>query len=347
MKTIKILLALTLAVSLVSCQKQMAQEAPEKEQHVQVKTAQAELRNYAPELVYSGTAFANREANLGASLPGRVEKFYFTEGDNVKKGQLLVELSAELLTQALAENNAIEKDYNRVKRLKEKGSVSEQTYDHVSAKLKASNAKVEQLSKNAKIHAPFAGTVVDKLMEEGENYLINFSFEPGYSHTSGILRLMQLDPLKVKIEVNEKEIRFIKKGQSANIHFDAYPGESFEGTIKNIKPMLSTMSRTATVEISVPNKNHRIKPGMFSNVNIVLNEKPGIFVPANAIYRMPGTGLDYVYAMQKNQTVKRIAVKKISIHGDDVLIEGIQPGISIVTHGKHKVQDGMKVLVQK
>ena len=128
--------------------------------NIAVKTTQAELRSWTPYIELSGTAFARKEANLGASLPGRLEKYYFDEGQSVKEGELIASLSAELLNQALAEYNAVLKDFERVERLEEKGSVSTQKLDHLKAKLKASEARVKQYRQSAEIHAPFSGIIM-------------------------------------------------------------------------------------------------------------------------------------------------------------------------------------------
>ena len=146
-----------------------------------VSTVKVQEKSFNPKLSFTGTVFANKEANLGATLPGRVEKIFFEEGQSVRKGDLIVELSDEMLTQATIEYETIKKDFERVSRLREKGSISEMEYDHVKAKFEASKAKVEMVRKNTQVYAPFSGVIVERMMEEGEVYFINPGLEPGYS----------------------------------------------------------------------------------------------------------------------------------------------------------------------
>jgi membrane fusion protein, multidrug efflux system len=328
---------------MTSCgEKKSTVVVPADSQKVPVKVVSVESRIYAPFIDVPGTAFADREANLGAALPGRVEKIYFPAGSRVKKGDLLVSLSGELYTEALVEFDAIEKDYERVSRLNEKGSISSQDYDHVKAKYDASKAKVEMMKKNAEIVAPFSGTIVEYLVQEGENYFFNLNLDPGYSSTSGILRLMKLDPIQVEVEINEKDLSSVKNGQKATISFDAIQGTVLNGKISEIRPVLSTLTHTATVKIEVANGNGEIKPGMFAHVKIELPSYESVCVPLDAIYRQPGAPDDYLFIVD-NGKVKRIKIDKQYTDGNLVGIKGVNPGTVVVTSGKEKLNDGSLV----
>ncbi len=336
----------TLLILFTSCgEKKETTVASSEMVKVPVKVAVAEKMNYTPAIDLSGTAFADREANLGAALPGRVEKIYFPAGSKVKKGDLLVSMSGEMYTQALVEFNAIEKDYERVSRLNEKGSISSQDYDHVKAKYDASRAKVEMMRKNAEIVAPFSGTIVEYLVQEGENYFFNLNLDPGYSSTSGILRLMKLDPVQVEVEINEKDLSQVKKGQKAIIMFDALSGEKLTGKISSIKPVLSTLTHTATARIELSNADGRIKPGMFAHVKIEMAPVESVSVSLNAIYRQQGTADDYLFAVE-NGIVRRVKIEKIFIDGNVVGVSGIDAGASVIVSGKEKVHDGSMVEIR-
>jgi membrane fusion protein (multidrug efflux system) len=307
-----------------------------------VSTQVATEKSYSPLLSLSGTVFANREANLGAGFPGRIEKIYFSEGKNVSKGDVLVEMSGEMLAQAEAEYLTIKKDFERVSRLVQNGSVSNQEYDHVKARFEASTAKYELARKNTQIRAPFSGVIVDYLAHEGENYFMNFNIEPGYSKTSGILRLMQLDPVKVKVEINEKDLCNVSEGLVADISVDALPGEVFSGKITLIKPYLSIRSRAATAEITIPNKDMRLKPGMFARVSLELPYNDAVFISMEALYRDPETDKDMVFVVEDN-VVRAVEVEKIFVKEDIVSVTNINAGDTVVVGGKARVKDGVVV----
>jgi len=328
---------------LSSCSDQDAyieQEAPE----AIVSTIVATKMTYTPELNLTGTVFANREANLGAGFPGRIEKIHFSEGSSVQEGQLLVEMAGEMLAQAEAEYVTLQRDYERMSRLVKQGSVTRQEYDHVKARFDASTAKYELAKKNTQIRAPFSGMIVDYMANEGENFLFNFNLEPGYSNTSGILRLMELDKVKVVTEVNEKHLAQLHAGLKASVVVDAFPEERFSGEISLIKPYLSTRSRTASVEITIPNPDLRLKPGMFARVTLQLPEKTEVFVPMEAVYRDPETDQEVVFVV-KDGVVNMRPVERKNSRGAKLVLSGIKPGDEIITGGKNRINHGDRVMI--
>lgn len=321
------------------------QETPEAETRERVvSTKKAIKKSYVPQLNLSGTVFANQEANLGAGFPGRIERIHYPEGTFVKKDQLLVEMAGEMLAQAEAEYLTLKRDYERVSRLVENGTVSRQEYDHVKARFDASTAKYELARKNTQIRAPFSGVIVDYMANEGENYFLNFNFEPGYSNTSGIVRLMQLHQVKVQVDVNEKDLASIQKGLKTSVKIDAFPGEEFTGEITLIKPYLSTRSRTSAIEITISNPDMRLKPGMFARVDVLLPEKTEVFIPMEAIYRDPETDTEMVFVV-KNNTVQAREVERINGIGEMLVVTGIENGDEIIIGGKNRVQNGDKVRI--
>lgn len=330
----------------VSCNQQKTEVVQKNEnKQIPVKVAKAEIRHYIPYLDLSGTAYADREANLGAALPGRVEKIYYPAGSRVRKGDLLVSMSGELYTQALVEFNTIKKDYERVSRLNDKGSISSQDYDHVKAQYEASEAKVAMMKKNAEIIAPFSGTIVEYLVQEGENYFFNLNLDPGYSSTSGILRLMKLDPVQVEVEINEKDLGKIEKGQKANITFDAIQNTVFTGKISSVKEVLSTMTHSSTVRIEVSNASGHIKPGMFAHVNIELTPVDAVFVPLNSVNRLSGTAEDFVFVTENGRVIRK-KIEKLWTDNTLIAVEGINADDQVVTSGKEKLHEGSLIEIK-
>ncbi|MDD2513550.1 MAG: efflux RND transporter periplasmic adaptor subunit [Proteiniphilum sp.] len=303
----------------------------------------AKEMEYTPVLSFTGTAEANREADLGASIPGRVEKIHFAKGSYVPEGALIAELSDEMLIQAEIELEAIRKDFERMSRLKEKESVSVMDYDHIKAKFDASQTKVNMLKKNTSITAPFGGVITDITVQEGENYTFIPSVSSDLKVQGGILTIRQLNPLKIAIEVNEKEIGSISRGQQAEVSFDAYPGEVFAGKVSYISPVLSTMNRTATVELTIPNREMKLKPGMFCRVSISMVPTTGVFVPLNALYRQQGTGEDYLFVVLGQNKVTRRRVTRGESKEELIHIPEIKAGESVVVDGKNKLNEGSPV----
>lgn len=333
------------ALLVSGCSKNSDANAETEPTAVKVTVAKAVEKEYTPLLHFSGTAEANKEVNLGSAIPGRVEKINYAKGSFVPKGAVIVELSDEMLIQAQIELAAVQKDYERISRLKEKGSIAIMDYDHIKAKYEATQTKVNMLKKNTSITAPFGGVLVDVMVNEGENYSFVPSVSADLKMKSGVATLMQLNPLKVKIEVNEKELNSIEKGQSVELNFDAYPDENISGKIADISPVLSPLTRTSTVEVTIPNSGTRLKPGMFCRTAIELPRQTGIFVPINALYRQPGTGEEYLFVVNGNNTVTRTQVTRGESLNNLVRIPEIDVNTVVVIDGKNKLDEGMSVEV--
>lgn len=312
-----------------------------------VSVKEAVEMEYTPQLNYTGTAEPNKEVNLGSAIPGRIEKINYSKGSYVPKNAVIAQMSDEMLIQAEIELAAIRKDFERIERLKEKGSVSIMDYDHIKAKLDATQTKVNMLKKNTLITAPFDGVLVDIMVHEGENYSFVPSVNSELKLKNGIVTLMQLNPLKVKVEVNERELRNISKGQSVRVVFDSYPDEPVLGEVVDISPIISTISRTTTVEVSIPNTQNKFKPGMFCRTSIEMPKTTGVFVPINAIQRRQGTGEDIVYVVNNDNTVSRIQVTRGEMQNQLIRIPELENGTIVVIDGKSKLEDGDKIEIVK
>lgn len=345
MKNLFIPLALTLIIS-IGCNQTSERQEDEENNAIRVTTTKSTETQYHPAITYSGTSFAFKEANLGTTLPGKVEKIHHEEGEYVSEGTLLVELSAELYAQALTEKNTLEKDFKRVSRLKEKGSVTQQKYDHVKAEYEAAKAKARMMKENSEVRAPFSGTIADYLVKEGENFMFSPGLKPGYSHTSGIVQFMQLNKLKIKIDINEKELRNIREGQAASVQFDAFPDTTFKGHVSHIEPILSTSTHSAKVEITVDNSERKLKPGMFATVEIKRPERKDIFIPLEAIFRQTGTGNNFVFIVNDENKAVRKPVEQLYTKEKQVAVTGIKKNREVVVHGKNKLKSGDQVIVE-
>ncbi len=313
---------------------------------VAVTTVRAETLCYAPEMQFSGTVQANREANLGAALPGRIEKIHFAEGEQVSRGDVLCELSAEMMTRAQIEYRTVEKDFERATRLLEKHSIPEQQFDHVKAKFEAARAMYDLTKKNTQIQAPFEGTVTDHLLKEGEVFTFYPSLDAGFSHSSGIIRLMQLDPAKIEIEVNQKDLAAVHVGQPAVLTCDAYPDRTFTGRVSRVKERLDRATRTAKTDILVDNPDRSLKPGMFGHVTLRFPEKTALFIPRFAVVHQPGTGEDYVYVVTDGVAQRQVVQPLVALN-DKIAVTGIDAGDAVVLSGTTKLTDGTQVRATK
>jgi len=295
----------------------------------------------SPKLDYSGTIEPWNEAALGSEIPGRVKRLYCDIGDKVKAGFLIAEMSGEALIQAQANYEAVNKDWERIKSLYEKGTVTKQVYDQTQAAYDAAKATFDKVSASTQIRAPFSGVITHKYLEEGEI----FTLFPGAAGSPAIVRLMQLDTVKVKISVTESEYPQIAINQKATLILDSYSDIEYEGHISRIAPTLNMRTKTADIEITFANQDNKIRPGMFGAVSIYLEPRQLLLIDRDALIRQEGTGIYYVYKIEDNRAV-RINIERNNSYGGQVeILSGLHVGNMVITTGKTKVGNGSKVKI--
>jgi membrane fusion protein (multidrug efflux system) len=296
-----------------------------------------------PVLDYSGTIQAWREASVGAVMSGRVERFRVEPGDRVSAGDLLVEMTGEQLTQAEAQYVAAEKDWERMKRLHDRGAVSEQAFDRVDAAYQAAKASYELVLESTRIRAPFGGVVSSTYLEEGEVFVVM----PGVAATTpAVVELVKMDTVKVRIAVAERDLREVHEGLRAELTVAGHPGRVFTGTVRLVEPTLSASTRTAIAEIAVRNTDESLRPGMYAHVKLFLDEREIVSIPHDGIIQQEGTGIHYAMVVD-NGTAHRRDLELGAAYGEyHELLGGVAVGDSVITAGRYRLPVGAAVEVR-
>jgi RND family efflux transporter MFP subunit len=358
-------LLLSMPVLLWGCNSKVSSATKESEKSmahsvVKVRTAKPVLTSLSHVLNYTGTIQPRQEVRISPETMGKIKKIHVEEGDSVKKGQLLItfdtKLSALQKSQAAAavklaevQVKTLQKEVDRLQPLLESGAISAGEFDKLSAQHDAAQAQLNQAKaaealsgyqlKVSRIQAPFAGVVARKLVNEGE------VIAPGALGPYGMITLMDLDAVKVQVGVGEKDIPSIMEGQDASVTVDAYPGETFTGTVVNIAPAADPMSKAFPVDIEIPNEDMRLKAGMFAKVGIQLQTKENVLaVPEDAILdEKEGKVLFFV---EKDNTVKKLDVETgIESEGlVEILGQKLDPSREVVVEGNFGLRDGAKIL---
>lgn len=221
-------------------------------------------------------------SELSAKLPGRVGKIYVDEGARVKKGQPLLELETDYLKidvdraeAALARTRAAaeeaQRDFERKKDLIAKESVSQAVYDRTKATLdqaeaaraeaEAALALAKQRLTDAVLVSPIDGIVAERRTDVGERLGDN----------TVAFVVVQISPLKLRFRLPERYLAAVEKGQIVRATVDPYPGEVFEGRVTVVVRAVDSVNRTFVVEAEIPNRDERLKPGLFARVELELN----------------------------------------------------------------------------
>lgn len=326
-----------------------------------VATTVATTEAWKQQLEAVGNVRAINGANLSAEVSGTVVAIHFQSGADVRKGDLLLEMTSvadAAHLEALKATAALSKlTYERDASLIQKGSsaISKSTLDTDEANLKNANAQVAQQQATLDykfIHAPFPGRVGIVMVDLGQ-YLA-----PG----TPIVSLQQIDPIFVDFYVPQQAVAHVKPGLSLTAHTDTYPGRNFVGKITALDSNVDTATRNIKVRASFPNPDKLLLPGMFATVDIDLGE-PQSFVtlPQTAIaYNSYG---DIVFIVEKRQDAPQptpngaaaapgeiqLAAKQVFVTtgrtrgGQVAILSGVKQGDVVVTTGQVKLRNGSPV----
>jgi RND family efflux transporter MFP subunit len=302
-----------------------------------------------------GSIMPEEYARITPKIAGRISNIPVDEGSYVKKGQMLMELDTFDYLRALENASAIfhasqatldkvSNDFNRMEQLHKASAISEQNYQDAKtaldlAKTQHEQAKAgfeiaEQNLKECKIISPISGIVTDKFVNKGE------LTGPGQP----VFVVMQMDRVKVEVDLPEAAFRIIKKGNKGHVTVDAFPDETFEGVITKINPTIDPLSRTFKVTIELANPGLKLRSGMTARTNVVEKAKENaITVPNISLVR--GEEGYHVFRVVSD-TIQKISVK-IGIEGSEEteVFGGLSVGDKVVTKGLTGLNDGMKVKI--
>ncbi|NLA25073.1 MAG: efflux RND transporter periplasmic adaptor subunit [Bacteroidales bacterium] len=294
-------------------------------------------------LDYTANILPYEELYMAPAQPGRINKINVEIGDRVKKGQIIAEMDKTTLNQAELQLINLEKDYGRLDTLMSVGGIAEQQYDQLKTQLEVTRNNVEFLRENVVLRSPFSGIITAKYFENGELYSGAPNTQVG---KAALVIIQQINPLKAIIAVSEKYYPLVKTGMSVDLVCDIYPDETFQGKVSLIHPTINAMSRTFNVEISIPNGNEKLRPGMFSKVNLNIGHEEALVVPVSAVITQEGTNIKYVF-MYDSAKAKRVNVETGKRFDDKIEIfsEKIAEGDQIIVAGQSKLLDGDVVTV--
>ena len=334
-----------------------------KEEQITFDTAAVAPANIMNSITATGTIEPVTSVTVGTQVSGIVSKLYVDYNSVVKKGQVIAELDkTNLMSQlnsaktqlatAQSQLNYQTTNYNRYKTLYQKGLVAADDFDnaklsYTQAKEQVASAKeeVQRAQTNlgyATITSPIDGIVLSKSVEEGQTVAASFS-------TPELFTIAQdLTNMQVVADVDEADIGDVKEGERVSFTVDAYPDDTFEGTVKQVRQEATTTNNVVTYEvvISAPNADLKLKPGLTANVTIYTAERKGVLsVQSKALRFTPqketvgkmkivdqtGNAKNKIWTIEGNS----IVAHKVNIGMTDgtntQILNGISAGVKVVT----------------
>ena len=335
----KIISAAVLALVLSSCAGNNKSE--DAAQSVQVRTPRVSVMTVAREAVpqistYSSNVQANVVNNITPQTAGRIQKLNVEIGDFVSGGQVLAEMDKTQLDQAYLRLKNDEAELERVRALKEEGGISQSDFDALELAFKVSKTSYENLLENTVLRAPISGVVTARSYDRGDMYAMS---APVYT-------IQQITPVKLLVAVSEMDYTKIKKGDKVSIVADALPGQTFEGSIVRLYPVIDPASHTFTAEVQVRNLQKILRPGMYARVTVNMGDNHSFLVPDTAVMKQQGSGVRTVFVMKEDNTVE-LKVVTIGRHFDGKyeITGGLEEGDKLVYKGNSSLRAGDKVEV--
>ncbi|CDD06107.1 efflux RND transporter periplasmic adaptor subunit [Prevotella sp. CAG:592] len=335
-----------------------------KEQAVTFDTAKVELANIKNSVTATGSVEPVTSVTVGTQVSGIISRLYVDYNTVVKKGQIIAELDktnliSELntakanLSSAQSSLNYESANYKRYATLFKKGLVSADEYE--SAKLNFEKAKdqvaqsremVQKAQTNlsyAIITSPIDGVVISKSVEEGQTVAASYATPELFTIAK------DLKDMQVVANVDEADIGDVKEGERVSFTVDAYPNDTFEGVVKQVRQEATTTNNVVTYEvvISAPNSELKLKPGLTANVTIYTAERQNVLCVSTKALRFTPTqdlikGCKIVDCKGKNKvwtregnTFKAHAVQigmSDGIHTE--ILSGVSKGLEIITDAK-------------
>ena len=283
-----------------------AMSGGKKEEDINFKEEKVALKTLQNSVTATGTIEAVTSVTVGTQVSGIVNKLYVDYNSQVKKGQVIAELDktnllSELntakanLASAQSSLNYQTANMERYKTLYKKGLVSADeyenallTYRQAKEQVASSKENVQRAQTNlgyATITSPIDGTVISKSVEEGQTVAASFNTPELFTIAK------DLTNMQVVANVDEADIGDVKEGDRVTFTVDAYPDDTFEGTVKQVRLEATTTNNVVTYEvvISAPNADLKLKPGLTANVTIYTQERSGVLAVANKALRFTPT----------------------------------------------------------
>ncbi len=319
----------------------------------------------------TGTIEPVTSVTVGTQVSGIVSRIYVDYNSVVKKGQVIAELDKTNLTSELntakanlasaqSSLNYETDNYKRYKTLYSKGLVSADEYE--SAKLSYEKAlqtvvsQKEQLTKAqtnlgyATITSPIDGVVLSKAVEEGQTVAASFNTPELFSIAK------DLKDMRVIADIDEADIGEVKEGENVKFTVDAFPNDTFEGVVTQVRQEATTTNNVVTYEvvISAPNADLKLKPGLTANVTIFTAEKNNVLsVPSKALRYTPTVetigkkykiqdcnGKNKVWTLEGNVLKAHAVQIGISDGSHTEIISGISNGVQVITELKEIMPEG-------
>ncbi|MBQ8734509.1 MAG: efflux RND transporter periplasmic adaptor subunit [Bacteroidaceae bacterium] len=301
-----------------------------------VKIAASTVQDVDQLAEYTTTVEAEVKNNIAPNSPLRIGKILVEVGDNVAKGQKLVQLDASNLEQLALQIENQKVEFNRISELYKVGGASKAELDNAKTALDVNIKAYNNRMENTIMRSPINGVVTARNYDNGD-----------MTGAAPILVVEQITPVKMNINVSEPYYAKIDKKTEVSVRFEAYGEEQFPATVSIVYPTIDATTHTFPVELKINNKDRRVRPGMYGRAIVNFGTKSHVVVPDQAVIKQLGSGDYYVYVYNNG----KVSYNKVTLGrrmGDKYeIVNGVEPGSQVVVAGQNRLANGVEVEVIK
>lgn len=344
MKYANIYLGVLTTLLLASCKHNETTNKENQSQAITINVTNLQASKINKEVSVSGNVDGSTTVRLGFLVAGRINFISSREGQNIEKGQLVatIEPTNYNIAKELSDIqvNQVTDEYNRLKIMRERNSLSESDFSKVNFTLQQAKLQQQLQQKNlsdTKLYSPISGVLIKKLGEVGE--IIGTG--------TPLLVISDIRKVKVLAYIPEGELHLVKLGQLAEVTISALD-KTFSGRVTEVGSAADATSRAFTIKIEVDNPQLLIRPGMIAEARINTNTSgESILLPLEVIsHDLDNQEFVYVVDKAQNKAFKRkISVGKI-IGNQVEVIQGLNVGDAVVTAGQNKLTDGSLISIK-
>jgi RND family efflux transporter MFP subunit len=329
-----------------------------------VDVAAASRATITEELMVVGNLIGLATVDVVPKVSGRLQAINVRLGDSVRKGQVLAllddreireqvrqaeasyEVGRATIRQREADLRFAETNLERSRSLFARQLLPQQTLDDADARQQAAaaqldlsraqfdqaKARLDELRltlENTRVVSPVDGFVARRQLDVG-------AFA---SSNAPVVSVVDIEVVRLVANLVEKDLRRVQMGTPTRVDVDAYPGETFDGRVARVAPVLDPATRTAQMEVEIPNPQHRLKPGMYARVALLVSRHDNaLVVPRNAVVDIEGQRGVFLI----DGTTAKFHTVSVGIQNQEQaeILSGLTDGQKVVTTGSNALRDG-------
>ncbi|WP_294177532.1 efflux RND transporter periplasmic adaptor subunit [uncultured Coprobacter sp.] len=328
------IMSLVASVVMFSCTSEKKQEVKVDEKPlVRLETVKTQEVEQIQE--FTATVEANVVNNIAPSMSLRINDILVEVGDHVRKGQVLAQMDKANLLQSQTQLENIQLEYDRAFELYKVGGASKQSLDAQKTQLDVAKTAYENLKENTRLVSPIDGIVTARNYDSGDM----IGGEP-------VVTIEQMSPVKLLVNVSESFYTRVKKGMDVNVKVEVYGDEIFQGKVSLIYPTVDPQTRTFPVEIKLPNKDLKVRPGMFARVTMNFGTQNHVVAPDLSIIKQAGSGDRYIYVYKDGKVSYNKVLLGRRMDDKYEIISGVSDGDQVVVAGQSRLTNGAEVSVE-